>query len=463
MKINKSLIVIFLLSVFCSCSKDFTNLAPISQRNAQNFYKTESDFAIAVNAAYDGLQLNGTYGRAFLLLSEMRSDNTSNGGGASGLAATLQDINDFKEIATASELQSAWSDSYNTIARCNTILDKIDAVNFSESIKDRYKGEVLFIRSLVYYNLAIIFGNVPLQLTSATSTDEINLQQVPPNEVYQQIIADLKLAENKLPPKFLGENIGRATKNAAKALLGKVYLTVGDKANAKSILQEVIDSHQYELVNDYARLWGPAYENNIESIFEVQYKGGGQREGSGYVEYFASAISKSGGVGGGNTPLSVTADMLRAFETNDDRYRKSIYTNNNDTTYVIKYVSNQISAFDAENNWVVLRYADVLLMMAEALGEGNEAYALINEIRERAHLPSIDGNTPGTFEEKLLHERHVEFAFENHRWSDLLRFGVAKKVMSAHLGIAESMIHLLAPIPQREIDVSLGVLKQNPR
>ncbi|MGN6530575.1 MAG: RagB/SusD family nutrient uptake outer membrane protein, partial [Ginsengibacter sp.] len=436
--------------------------APISERNAQNFYKTQSDFGIAVNGAYDGLQLNGTYGRAYLLLSEMRSDNTSNGGGASGLAATLQEIDDFKEIATASELQSAWSDSYNAIARCNTILDKIDGADFNESIKDQYKGQALFIRSLVYYNLAIIFGNIPLQLHAAASTAEINLEQVTPADVYQQIIADLKLASDKLPAKFTGENTGRATRNAANALLGKVYLTIGDKANAKTVLQQVIDSHQYELVNDYARLWGPANENNIESIFEVQYKGGGQREGSGYVEYFASPLSKSGGVGGGNTPLSVTNDMLNAYEANDDRFRKSIYTNYKDTTYVTKYVSNQISAFDSENNWVVLRYADVLLMMAEALGESDAAYALINQVRERAHLPSIDSNDPGSFEEKLLHERHVEFAFENQRWPDLLRFGVAQKVMAKHLGISESMVHLLAPIPQREIDVSLGKLKQNP-
>ena len=462
MNINKSFIVILMLT-FCSCSKDFTNLAPISQRNVQNFYKTESDFQIAVNGAYDGLQLNGAYGRGYLLLSEMRSDNTSNGGGASGLAATLQEIDRFKEIATASELQAAWSDSYNAIARCNTILDKIEGVDFSESTKEQYKGEVLFIRSLIYYNLSIIFGNVPLQLKPANSTQEINLQQVSSNEVMKQIIADLKLAESKLPLKYTGENIGRATKNAAKTLLGKAYLTIGDKTNAKVVLQEVIDSRQYSLISDYAKLWGPTNENNLESIFEVQYKGGGQKEGSGYVEYFASVLSKSGGVGGGNTPLNVTSDMINAYELNDDRFRKSIYTNNNDTTYVVKYVSNQISAFDAENNWIVLRYADVLLMMAEALGEGKPAYDLINEVRERAHLSPIDSNTPGTFTEKLLHERHVEFAFENHRWPDLLRFGVAKKVMSKHLGISEAQVHLLAPIPQREIDVSLGKLQQNVR
>ncbi len=445
-----------------SCSKDFTNLAPISQRNAQNFFRNQSDFQIAINGAYDGLQLNGTYGRSYLLLSEMRSDNTANGGGASGLAAALQDIDNFKEIATASELQLSWSDSYSAIARCNVILDKIDGVDFSEPVKQQFKGEALFIRSLLYYNLAVIFGNIPLQLQSAASPGEIILEQVEAALVYLQISNDLKTAASLLPVSYTGASIGRATKNAAKALLGKVYLMTGDKANARTVLQEVVNDSQYTLVEDYANLWGPANENNKESIFEVQFKGGGQREGSGYVEYFASVLSKSGGVGGGNTPLNITEDMIHSFEPTDDRFFKSIFTNFADTTYVVKYISDQISAFDAENNWVVLRYADVLLMLAEALGESNEAYGLINQVRTRAKLPSIDQNTPGTFEEKLLHERHVEFAFENQRWPDLLRFGAAKRVMSAHLGITENQVHLLAPIPQREIDVSMGKLKQNP-
>lgn len=449
--------------VLLSCSKDFTNLAPISQRNAQNFYKTQTDFQIAVNGAYDGLQLQGTYGRSYLLLSEMRSDNTNNGGGASGLAAVLQDIDDFKEIATAAELQLCWSDSYNAIARCNAILDRIDGADFSSAIKEQYKGEVLFIRSLVYYNLSIIFGNIPLQLSSATSTAQINLQQSPPAEVYAQLITDLTQAATLLPVSYTGANIGKATKNAAKALLGKIYLTAGDKGNARTVLQQIVLDNQYQLVDDYAKLWGPANENGRESIFEVQYKGGGQREGSGYVEYFASVLSKSGGVGGGNTPLSVTSDVIAAFEPGDERFTKSIFTNGVDTTYVLKYISNQISAFDSENNWVVLRYADVLLMLAEALGEGTEAYGLINQVRGRAKLDPIDASTPGTFEAKLLHERHVEFAFENQRWPDLLRLGAAKQVMSAHKGVTQAQIHLLAPIPQREIDVSMGKLVQNPR
>lgn len=449
--------------VLLSCSKDFTNLAPISQRNAQNFYKNQTDFQIAINGAYDGLQLQGTYGRSYLLLSEMRSDNTNNGGGASGLAAVLQDIDDFKEIATAAELQLCWADSYNAIARCNAILDRIDGADFSSTLKDQFKGEALFIRSLVYYNLATIFGNIPLQLSSATSTAQINLQQSPPAEVYAQLITDLNTAAGLLPPSYTGANIGRATKNAAKALLGKIYLTAGDKNSARTVLQQIVVDNQYRLVDDYSKLWGPANENGPESIFEVQYKGGGQREGSNYVEFFASPLSKSGGVGGGNTPLSVTSDVIAAFEPGDDRFRKSIYTNGNDTTYVVKYISDQISAFDAENNWVVLRYADVLLMLAEALGEGTEAYNLINEVRDRANLGPIDASTPGTFEEKLLHERHVEFAFENQRWPDLLRFGVAKQVMSIHKGITQAQVHLLAPIPQREIDVSMGRLVQNPR
>lgn len=447
-----------------SCSKDFTTLAPISQRSVQTSYKTLADFTVSVNGAYDALQLNGTYGRIYLLLNEMRSDNMSNGAGASGLSASLEDIDKFREITTATEISNCWADSYKGIARCNIILEKIDAADFDVALKKQFTGESLFIRSLLYYNLAVLFGNIPLQLTDIPSPSAMVVNQVTASEIYKQIIADLIKAETLLPAVYTGTNLGRVTSGAVNALLGKIYLTTGDNNSAAASLRKVVSSQKYSLVSDYAKLWGVANENGVESIFEIQFKTGGQGEGSGYLEYFASILGRSGGIGGGNSNMDITADMRGAYPAGDLRYSKSLYKNSilPDTSYVKKYLGIQSTAFDGDNNWVVLRYADVLLMLAEALGESTESYTYINAVRSRAGLPAINSSNPGTFATKLLAERRVEFAFENQRWQDLLRFGVAKTVIAKALNIAEANVRLLYPIPQKEIDVSNGRIIQNP-
>ena len=461
---KKYIIYALLILVHSSCSKEFTELSPISERNIQSAYKTEADFAVAINGIYDALQLQGTYGKVYLLLNEMRSDNTLNGGGANGIAATLNEIDLFKEISTATELSTSWADSYKDIARCNILLDKIDASTVPDAFKKRYKGEALYIRSLLYFNLATIFGNIPLQLTDVASPSEVNLKQFTATEVYNQIINDLIAAEPLLPAKYTGADIGRVTSGAVNTLLGKVYLTKGDKASAIIALNKVVNSKNYSLVPDYAKLWGAANENGPESIFEIQYKTGGQGEGSGYFEYFASIIGRAGGVGGGNTPMNMTTDLLGSYQTGDLRYAKSIYRNNRlpDTTYSLKYITTQTTTFDGDNNWYVARYADVLLMLAQDLGETTEAYAYINQVRTRAGLASINASSPGTFVQKILAERRAEFALENHRWQDLLRLGAAKATIAKHLSIPESEVRLLFPIPQKEIDVSNGKLIQNP-
>ena len=453
-----------ILFLLLSCSKEFTSLAPISQRNVQSSYKTLADFTVSINGVYDALQLNGTYGRIYLLMNEMRSDNMSNGAGASGLSASLEDIDKFREITTATEISNCWADSYKGIARCNIILDKIDASDFDATLKNQYKGESLFVRSLLYYNLVVLFGNIPLQLTDISSPSAISVSQVSAAEVYKQIIADLLKAEPMLPAVYTGTNIGRVTSGAVDALLGKIYLTTGDKSSATTCLRKVMSSQKYSLVSDYAKLWGVANENGSESIFEVQFKTGGQGEGSGYLEYFAAILGRSGGVGGGNSNMDITADMRANYSAGDLRYNKSLYKNSilPDTSYVKKYLGIQSTAFDGDNNWIVLRYADVMLMLAEALGENAESYTLINAVRARAGLPAISAATIGTFVTKLLAERRVEFAFENQRWQDLLRFGVAKTVMAKHLSITEATVRILFPIPQKEIDVSNGKIVQNP-
>ncbi len=468
MKTLKSItLIVPILVLLVSCGDDFTILAPQSQRNVKNFYKTDSDFETAINGVYAGIAGDDAYGRNYMLLHEMRADNTDNGGGATGLAESFQRIARFNELTTATELEETWAAGYEIIARTNTILNRLqDASLDNPTLGERIRGEALFLRSLVYYNLAVTFGNIALQLEEVTSPD-VEINQVTADVIYGQIVQDLSEAENLLPASYDASNTGRATSGAAATLLGLVHLTNGNNAEAEDALRRVVDSGQYELVPDYTNIWGVENENNIESIFEIQYQSGGHGTGGSFTEYYSPDLSLSGGVGGGNAPQSVTDDVLTIFDESDERFFEGTFglTEEEEDPYVLKYDGVQFAAFDGDNNFIVFRYADVLLMLAEAIGESPEANDLINQVRERAGLTEPVESLPGTFQEKLLAERRREFVGENKRWPDLLRFGVAQEVMANFLsdeGITQGDIRLLYPIPQREIDSAPGQLEQNP-
>ncbi len=452
---KRILYIMLCTSMIMGCSEDFTDLAPISNRNEADFYNSSDDFEVAINASYAGLQSTGVYGRGYWTMFEMRSDNTDQGPDATGLARQYTEINSFTEDALNEQVTSAWSESYKVIANCNVILSRIPNVEMETAAKNRVTGEALFIRSLVYYHMAIAFGNIPLQLEPFISGDE--LVQVNEDTVLQQLVTDLTQAEELLPVSYSGSLVGKATKGAAATLLAKVLLTLGDNSAAETVLRRIIANYGYELLPDYANLWGVSNENNAESIFEVQYISGGIGQGSLFTNDFSPSTDLQTGSGfGRNRP---TVSMLEAYEAGDLRYDASMgdsYVNLEgevvEARYIKKYQSDLAIENDSDINFVVFRYADVLLMLAEALGETAESYDLINEVRNRAGLADIDAATPGTFEEKLLHERRVELAFENHRWPDLKRFGAVGKIIEAEpfiTGIREYFF-----IPQREMDIN---------
>jgi len=452
---KRILYIILFTACFTSCSDDFTDLAPISNRNEADFYKSSDDFEVAINASYSGMQSTGIYGRGYWTMFEMRSDNTDQGPDATGLARQYTEINSFTEDALNEQVTSVWSESYKVISNCNVILSRIEGVEMDASLKSRITGEALFIRSLMFYHLAIAFGNIPLQLEPFVSGDE--LTQVDQTTVLNQLIVDLAEAEAGLPVAYSGSDIGRATKGAAATLLAKVLLTTGDDAAAATVLRRIISDYGYELLDDYADLWGVGNENNAESIFEIQFISGGIGQGSLFTNDFSPSTDLQTGSGfGRNRP---TISLMEAYEENDLRYDPSMddtYVNligeTIEARYVKKFWSDPAIENDSDINFVVFRYADVLLMLAEALGETGESYDLINEVRQRAGLADIDASTPGSFEEKLLNERRVELAFENHRWPDLKRFNAESKIQEAESFITATREYFY--IPQREIDIN---------
>ena len=446
---------ILILVVFVSCSKEFTELAPISERNTGNFYNTANDMEVAVNAIYNTLKDDGVYNQSYWILQELRSDNTFWDG--TGLAEEVTVFDKFTDISTSDITEAAWASSYLGISRANIVLNRIEDISMDVTIKDRLTGEALFLRSFYYYNLAVLFGNIPLVLTETASVEEGSQHvQVGAAEVLNQIAIDLENAEAKLPGKSSTTN-GRASKGAAATLLGKVYLTLNEPAKAEAALRRVL-TYGYTLLDDYSLLWGVENEYNNESIFEVDFQGGLSNQGNKFTNQFHGILSQSVTSGQRNIP---ERDLVNAYEEGDLRFTVSIEgVSETSTGYPTKFGStNPFGDDDAPNNWPVFRYSDVLLMLAEALGENTEAYTYINQVRTRAGLTSISASTPGSFVDKLLQERRVELAFENHRWPDLLRMKKAEEVMSAQGKSINGK--LLLAIPQRELDLNSNFI-QNP-
>ena len=485
MKNIKNLLIIGIagLLTVTSCSEDFLDRAPISQQNSNNFYRTAEDMKNALTAVYGSLQYGGQYYSSIHVIGDMRSDNTEITNPNAG--ADLQAVDDFTNVAVNSIGNNTWNANYQGIQAANIVIEKIQAVNMDQNLKARFVGEAKFLRALMYFNMVRIFGDVPLVVTVINNPQQgYDYGRESVANVYSQIISDLTEAEESLPFTYGAADIGRATKGAAMALLGKVHLTLKNYPEAAQKLKELIDASgqtNYQILPQYASIFGAANKNNAESIFEVQFKSSSSGEGSPFTNQFAP-IGSGGAVVAVGNPLGQnipTADMNNAYEEDDlrkDVSMRTSYVLNGNTVnhnYVIKYSGTPAANLDSDNNWIVLRYADVLLMYAEALNEqgyvaDGPAFDYLNQIRNRAGLPSktstnADPNlsvpNQAAFRLAVEQERRVELAFEGHRWFDLIRTDRALDLLSAK-GMQPHMS--IFPIPQSQIDINPTKISQNP-
>ncbi|WP_295117421.1 RagB/SusD family nutrient uptake outer membrane protein [uncultured Chitinophaga sp.] len=472
----------FIVIALSSCGKGFVDLKPISSITTGNFYQTEEDFKNAVNGAYAALRSGGTYGGDSYIFGEVRSDNSMPV--ASGSVTDQDEFDRFYIRTTNPYINNRWSNSYTAIARCNAILDRIGAITMSDALKDRYIGEAKFLRALYYFNLVRTFGDVPLVLKEITNPDEgYEYGRAPKADVYAQIEKDLTEAEAALPPNYTAAaDIGRATKGAAKSILGRVLLAQKKFAPAAIQLKAVIDSKVYDLVPVYADFFKVNNKKNIEAIFDVQYKSGGVGQGNGWPNSFApqnsgNAVIMFGG-GGNNIPSD---DLINAYEAGDARKAATVatsYVNASGATipgnFVKKYFDVPALANDNANNIPIIRYADVLLMYAECLNEASyvpdgDAFDYLNDVRDRADLDpltAIEVPDQQSFRLAIEQERRVEFAFENLRWYDLVRTDRAITVINgkaAQINLVNPVTenNLVFPIPQSQVDINKTKITPN--
>jgi hypothetical protein len=488
----KGIAVLLFISSPFACS-DFLDKPVQGQLLSQNFPTTSADALSATTAVYNTLRKSGYHFGLFPIMDIM-SDDAYKGSNLTDATATIGPYNTFKHIPTEPSIDTWWNTLYEGVKRANLVIEKVPDIDFDASLKKRYIAEASFLRALYYFDLVRAWGGVPM-VTSINTPN--TLTRSSKEDIYKLIVSDLLIAIDGLPEKsdYAAADMGRATKGAAKSLLAKVYLFQNDFVNAEKYALEVINSGQYALMPLFNDANSKAGEFGTESVFEIGALGfeGEENGGDQYANVQGVRGTPNRGWGFNRPSL----DLMNAFEANDPRKEATILylgevidgitiIGDNQTPDVTRDASGNIIEIECYNQKVwtpgtnvptqfdhnrrILRYADVLLMAAEALnqnGKSGESLTYVNQVRARARegngaiLPDLIVTDKASLNDLILKERRVELALEGHRFWDLVRTGKALEVLG-QLGFIAGKHELLA-IPQVEVDLSSGLLEQNPQ
>ena len=482
-----------------SCKKDLLEKVNPNEPSTGQFWKSADDAQRSVTAMYSGLQYIGTYSQRWHFATVPRSDE----GFSNSPYVELAQYTRFIQANTTFEYTYfMWIDFYRTIFRCNQIIARVPEISMDETLKKRLIAEARFVRGLCYYDMSMTFGNVPLNLVNADASTRVPQGTV--ESVQNQVIIDLLAAKPDLPLNYSAADKGHATRGAAAGLLGRVYMQQRRWADASAQFAEVISSNQYSLVPNYVDNFTMANENNSESLFEVQFSDAsitagqdfaGAAEGNERAQFFAPP-------GIGYTDVEARRWVFDEFTdrttTNevDPRREVTLFSavgtptvygrpfgvgnnglNLNPSRYFWrKYQNDRTKAtenFFSGINIRLLRYADVLLMQAEALNEQGQTSAaglLVKQVRDRVGLTPISTTlSQAQMRTQIRHERVTELSGEGMRWYDINRY----QLLDNQAGIDELKTRdvdfnnfvlgksKLLPIPQSDIDIDRS-LRQNP-
>ena len=469
------------LTVVLAISCNFLERDPYTSIAFNNVYKTEKDMNLAANGLYGVLQ--SFYQTYYPEYSELPSDNLNCGNGSSD---TGGQFDFFTLTPTNSFLSNAWNSSYHIIHQCNLVLKYNPGIDYSsDSLKNRIEGEARFVRGLTYFNLVRMFGDIPIVDHIQTQAEARAARRDPAADVYELIISDLSTAVSLLPASYSGDNIGRATKYAAETLLAKVYLTIHEYDDVLPLLEDVISSKKYQLLPNYGDIFLPENAGNKEMIFEIQFEGGNLGEGSRWgFRAHPRAIAGAMGISASDASIP-SKSIMNALGTGNPRadasYGAMTYSGTTRNHLKKHYMEHGVQN-SSDDNWPLLRYADVLLMYAEAHNETVDTpdsldIDYINQIRRRAYglnktdtskdVNNLEKMDKVAFRNTIWKERRLELAFEGHRWFDLVRTGEYVTVMNEHALDEGKQITVhdwnnLYPVPQAQIDINPNLLPNNP-
>ncbi|MFG6685313.1 RagB/SusD family nutrient uptake outer membrane protein [Mariniflexile sp. HNIBRBA6329] len=485
-KIKSSLFLLVFVTLF-SCADDFIDVKS-QDENSEDFFNTEADYQSALVAAYDMLQATAEQFQT----AEIASDNTLCGGQDANDTPGKQEIDDMIHTPINAQLRNIWTWMYTGVNRANYIMEFQDKIDFPN--KTSVIAQARFLRAFYYAELVKWFGDVPLAIDKRIQFgDQFSIDRTPKEDVYALIEQDLIFAAANLP--YVQNETGRITKGAAQALLGKAYLYQGKFPEAATVLEDLIANGPYDLLSsaEAKNMFENDYENNIESVFEIQYS---DNKGGSYDCFYCLDGNYAVGFNGirsydgplydfgysFNVPVQ---DAVDAFEPGDIRLEYSIldiakwaeetgatYTEGYEHTgyYNLKYIARKgdlnlpDAALTNPNNFRVIRFADVLLMAAEALNRGSisddRARIYLNRVRKRAFNDELHNVTTSgaNLTNDIYKERRVEFVGEGLRFFDLVRTGKAVGTIPDF----QSNKHELFPIPIQEIELSGNRWSQNP-
>jgi starch-binding outer membrane protein, SusD/RagB family len=496
---KRNLTIIWLIGACAICQiscKKFITTEIKGDYPESEFYKTQAQAILAINAAYQPLAFTNANNNRLWVFGDVASDDAVKGGIA-GDQADIELIDQFNVTPINGNLEAMWALLYEGITRCNLVLSNVPGISMDAALQARILGEAKFLRAYYYFTLVNIFGDVPVILVP-TAPEDLQIPQSPVSEIFATVIEpDLKDAETKLPDKYSGADVGRITNGAATALLAKAYIFQAKWSDAATAAGKIINSNKYSLSPLYSRNFNAKFKNNTnpESIFEIQHLSGQTPQtGNQLNQYFAPQVE------GGYFFNAPTQSFVNEFEVTPDGIPdpRLDYTVGRDsmpwfngvlfskdwspaTGYLTKKHQQPLAEIskalkgDASIDYIAIRYSDLLLWYAEALnemGRTTDALVPLNEVRRRAResyqydtslagypnippslLPDVTYTNQPDVRAAIQHERRVELGFEFHRYFDIIRWGETYARQALHDRPNFNYdLHKHFPIPQSERD-----------
>lgn len=491
--IYKAFIIIAAFLLVASCENELLNLTNPNVPTTGSFYKTEAEAVLAINSVYSALQFYGVFNRYWNYVNSSRSDESIFTDKQAGLPE-VNGLDNFTMTGTVVAVKETWTDNYNGIRKANMVIEKVPDIEFQDQdLKNRILGEAYFLRAIFHYNLVNNFGEeIPMYTSLPVDLEDFYPSPAKPGEIYDLLEADFKKAKDMLPivDTYRGTpELGRVSKGAAAAFLGKVYLWREKYDLAAAEFLEIIngDCGTYALIDLFRDNHNNDNENNIESIFEVQYKLSptgdvwnisGENQSASEANIIEQEMTMIDGTGGMWWNQKPSPAMLAEFEKSDPRYYKTFWCPGGDRyrvgrrnltyeQYISTARNGQIGwrkwcrdyatdSWESDVNIRIMRLADVYLMYAECMIEKVTpdyvtAAQYINLVRDRARnepdaanyalvgtlptveeliaaTPVINGRTIDNYRAALRHERMVELAYEGKRWEDILRWNIGQEL-----------------------------------